>query len=655
MLAAFTRKYTTSSLIVLKPAYILFKSTGCRHFSSQQSIKWLPWEDALLRNYVKHNGKKWNEFVQHCLPTRTPNQCQLRWTDVLDPSLKQGPFSKAEKDLLLQGIETLGKGNWTAISKDYLPHRSPRRIANEWSSKPSSFPPPSAVSALTTGDKIKTITSKKWTADEDELVLKGIADFGQSSWAKIASEYLPWRTRVQIRNHYRSKLDPFTKKDKWTEHELDLLLRRTIVFGQDWNKVAEGIRGRTPEQCCQIWLNELDPAMNKGPWSDEETRLFWERVHECNGNFVKISEGLPGRNRLICFRKFWSTVRYDKEFVVLYGVQIKRDKSENGPTWRARVGKLVCEWLINQHTVRESPNHSIDLHQSGPWNKEELSKLELIVNKQLEKKETLNQGDWKKISKQFLGRDAHQCKYQYGEHLSVKNIKKGTWTEEEDNLLTAMIAQHGTSDWDEIVKNIPNRNKRQCAYRWHRVLRFTQGQIKIPKNKRLSDSEKALIREGVEMFGHNWTAIRMTYLPERTPEQLMRWWNFQQKNQNDDKRKVWTEEEDKALKFAVGIYENEYGQVPSWAEVAKMVQGRSSKQCRTRWLYSLQPNITKGPWSHDEEMRLLEMVQKYKLQNLKSGESIWPLIAKDLNTGRSDWACRSKYDYMQRKGHRFAF
>ncbi|KAI8636619.1 Homeodomain-like protein, partial [Parasitella parasitica] len=580
-----------------------------------------------------HNGKKWNEFVQHCLPTRTPNQCQLRWTDVLDPSIKQGPFSKAEKDLLQQGVDALGKGNWVAISKDYLPHRSPRRIANEWSSR----------SPLT---EARTFTSRKWTAEEDELVLKGIADFGPSSWAKIASEYLPWRTRVQIRNHYRSKLDPSIKKDKWTEHELDLLLRRTIAFGQDWNKVAEGISERTPEQCSQVWLNELDPGMNKDPWSDEETRLFWERVHQCGGDFVKVAEGLPGRNRLICCRKFWSTVRYDKEFVLLYGDQIKRDKAENGPAWRARVGKIVCGWLVRGNTVRESSNHSIDLHQSGPWSKQELSTLELVVNKQLSKKEVLNQGDWKKISKQFPARDARQCKYQYEEHLSVKNLKKGKWTEEEDNLLFALIAKHGTSDWDIIIKSIPNRNKRQCAYRWHRVLQFTEPQAQIPKIKRLTDSEKALIREGVEMFGHNWTAIRMTYLPDRTPEQIMRWWNIQRNSHQDVKRRVWTEEEDKVLKFAV----NEHGHVASWADVAKMVQGRSSKQCRTRWLYSLQPNATKGAWTYDEEVKLFEVLQK-----LKSGESIWPLVANDLNSGRSDWACRSKYDYMQRKGHRFAF
>jgi len=114
------------------------------------------------------------------------------------------------------------------------------------------------------------------------------------------------------------------------------------------------------------------------------------------------------------------------------------------------------------------------------------------------------------------------------------------------------------------------------------VLQFTQGKTQIPKNKRLSDSEKALIREGVEMFGHDWTAIRMTYLPDRTPDQIMRWWNFHEKNQDDRKRKSWTEEEDKLLFEAVDM------QGPhKWSLIARHIPGRTPVQCSTRWLGAL--------------------------------------------------------------------
>jgi alkylated DNA nucleotide flippase Atl1 len=633
MLTSLLQRHTAFSFHVLKSVHRYF--LGYRCLSYQRSDKWLAWEDDLLQNYVKHNGKKWTEFVQHCLPTRSPSQCQSRWSNVLDPQFKHGPFSTTEKKTLEEAIEAMGgPGQWTEISKIYLPHRSPRRIANEWSSS-------------------ATRGRKKWTPEEDALLLQGIYTLGPSSWSKIAATYLPWRSRSQIRNHYRACLLPDTKKNDWSSDELDLLLRRTIVFGQDWHKVAEGIRGRLPEQCRVLWMNVMDPALNKGDWSKEESKLFWERMVSCGGSFTRVAEGLPGRNRIMCFHKFRETVYKDQEFRVLHEDDIKCKEEENAPQWRSRVAKLVCHWLDQEKTIKESANRSIHINQQGTWSQQELSTLDDLVNQYLKEKTSLTNADWKQIASHFKEKDARQCKYQYQEHLFVKDIKKGSWTKEEDVLLKQAIQQHGTSNWDKIVQMIPHRNRRQCAYRWHRVLQFEgQGEQDqtIIRYKRLSEQEKDLIREGVQMFGPNWTAIRMTYLPKRTPEQLMRWWNSQRETEQDR----WTEDEDKALVFAVNKYADDNGHIPSWATVAKMVQSRSSKQCRTRWMYALKPNLKKGVWSYDEEMQLLEIVQKYKSETSKA-TSIWPLVAKALDNGRSDKACRSKYDYMQRKGHRFAY
>ncbi|KAG2235072.1 hypothetical protein INT48_002413 [Thamnidium elegans] len=613
-----------------------------RCFIHNAPEKWLPWEDELLQNYVKHNGKKWSEFVQHCLPTRSPGQCQARWTDILNPNLKRGPFSKSEKNLLEKGIAEFGEGQWSKISEGYLPQRSPRRIANEWTS-------------------VAKVTAGPWTKTEDELLIKGYEQFG-SAWTKIANHYLPWRGRVQLRGHYQSKLNPNLSREKWSQDELDVLLRRTIMLGQDWKQVAEGLPGRSPLKCSLVWLNVLDPALNKGPWTDEETRLFWERVYHCQGNFVKVAEGLPGRNRVNCFHKFWTTVRKDREFEIIYGSLLEKGEEENDPAWRARIAKLVCEWLGHEIRVRISSNKSIRLHQIGPWNEQELLELKHLVEDQLKKKGALDNNDWKNIAENFPTRDARQCKYQYDEHLSVKEVKKGSWSKDEDELLLKLVNKHGIEDWDIILNHIPNRTKRQCSYRWHRVLKFKDADPPIIKNERLTDTEKSLIKEGVQMFGPNWTAIRMTYLPARTPDQLMQWWNAQRKDNIDEeyddieRKHFWSEEEDTALKFAVSTYKNEQGEVSSWPQIAKMIHGRTPKQCRKRWMYTLKPDVTKGAWSYEEEMQLLEIVQKVKLQKSKtSKKSMWPLIAKELNTGRSDLACRSKYDYMQRKGHRFAF
>jgi hypothetical protein len=79
-----------------------------------------------------------------------------------------------------------------------------------------------------------------------KMRLKGVAQFDEHAWIKIAPHFLSWRIHFQIRTHFRSQLDPHIKM------KLDLLLRRTIIFGQNWSKVIEGIQGRTSEQCNPI-------------------------------------------------------------------------------------------------------------------------------------------------------------------------------------------------------------------------------------------------------------------------------------------------------------------------------------------------------------------------------------------------------------------
>jgi hypothetical protein len=45
-----------------------------------------------------------------------------------------------------------------------------------------------------------------------------------------------------------------------------------------------------------------------------------------------------------------------------------------------------------------------------------------------------------------------------------------------------------------------------------------------------------------------------------------------------------------------------------WSDVAKQftVAKRSGKQCKERWMNHLDPNLKKHPWTHDEDLQLLE-------------------------------------------------
>lgn len=92
----------------------------------------------------------------------------------------------------------------------------------------------------------------------------------------------------------------------------------------------------------------------------------------------------------------------------------------------------------------------------------------------------------------------------------------------------------------------------------------------------------------------------------------------------------WTPEEDETLRRAVQCYNGK-----NWKKIAEFFTDRTDVQCLHRWQKVLNPDLVKGPWTKEEDEKIVELVIKF-------GAKKWSVIAQSL-PGRIGKQCRERW------------
>jgi hypothetical protein len=139
------------------------------------------------------------------------------------------------------------------------------------------------------------------------------------------------------------------------------------------------------------------------------------------------------------------------------------------------------------------PKYKIKTDKTA-WTADEDNLLRLAVQLYGDRSER-----WTKIAACVPGRTNKMCRKRWFHSLDP-NLRKGPWTEEEDDLLRKAVEKHNRV-WCKVAESIPGRTDDQCAKRWKECL---DPDI---DHTEWTDQEDALLIQKYSEYGSQWQQI----------------------------------------------------------------------------------------------------------------------------------------------------
>ncbi|CAD7093125.1 unnamed protein product [Hermetia illucens] len=174
--------------------FVQFQHTVNLNLNS--SKKWTAYEDRQLLRAVKLNSTggnvNWNKVRGYFINRDKKSICR-RYTNVLNPNIKKGRFSREEDCVLLAALEKYGE-NFACIPMSLFPNRSRSQVKTRWHNT----------------IKYQNV-HQAWTVEDDEKLIEYVKQNGKGKWAELA-KIMKTHTRTSCRTRY-SVIEKFFAKN----------------------------------------------------------------------------------------------------------------------------------------------------------------------------------------------------------------------------------------------------------------------------------------------------------------------------------------------------------------------------------------------------------------------------------------------------------
>ncbi|XP_064153609.1 snRNA-activating protein complex subunit 4 isoform X2 [Anguilla rostrata] len=134
---------------------------------------WTKEEDQVLRELVEKmrigNFIPYTQ-ISYFMEGREAAQLVYRWTQVLDPTVRKGPWTKEEDEMLLKAVTKYGVRDWWKIRNE-VPGRTDAQCRERY------------LDCLS-----EDVKKGRWSPEEEAMLINLVRKYGAGRWSKIASE-----------------------------------------------------------------------------------------------------------------------------------------------------------------------------------------------------------------------------------------------------------------------------------------------------------------------------------------------------------------------------------------------------------------------------------------------------------------------------------